>query len=87
MSTSSAVTAESLHLKTGKHVLYVDAKHPDEPRDALIQIIFSELGYPMLTLVMIGGGERGIRYKTCVPHRTLHHDEPGWWIMPGEVNG
>ena len=84
MSASTAVTVESLGLKIGRHVIYVDARHPDDLRDALIQVIFSELGYPMLTLVLVGGGERGVRYKKCVPHRTLWYDEPGWWIMPGD---
>ena len=67
-------------MKIGMAVKYVDARRPDEPRDALVQIIFACNGRePHLTLLLVRPGERGTTIKSYVPHRTVRRDEPGWW--------
>jgi hypothetical protein len=75
-------------LKIGDHVLYVRGK-PGEaatPQHALIHIIFSPVSeHPYLTLVTVQPGERGICYRSNIPHRTRWKDEKGYYVLPMEL--
>lgn len=73
--------------KVGDHVFYVKGK-PGERMDkmnALVHVIFTDLSErPHLTLVTVLPGERGVCYRSQVPHRTRWIDEKGFYILPTE---
>lgn len=69
-------------IRQNDHVLYIQNGITN---NALVTTVFAENGLPSLTIVMVLRGEsRGICYKTCVPHRTRHTTERGYWILPSE---
>lgn len=75
--------------KNGDLVLYINGRPTDtdiKPQNALVHIVFTDLSTrPALTLVTILSGERGVCYRSQVPHRTRWIDEKGFYLLPGEV--
>lgn len=75
--------------KNGDVVLYINGRPTDtdiKPQNALVYIVFHDLGSkPALTLVTVLSGERGVCYRSQVPHRTRWIDEKGFYLLLGEV--
>lgn len=69
-------------LKVGQHVVYFEGK---TRHDALVRVIFTEHGWPRVTLLMIGEGERGEMYRREIPHRSRHSNERGYYVLPDEL--
>jgi hypothetical protein len=89
MSTTGVSTNFGSVPKNGDVVLYVNGKPSDtsaKPQNALVYIVFHDLGSrPALTLVTVLSGERGVCYRSQVPHRSRWVDEKGFYLLTSEV--
>lgn len=75
--------------RIGDHVMFVNGRPSDSSAKimhALVHLVFSDLSErPALTLVTVLSGERGVCYRSQVPHRTRWVDEKGFYLLPTEL--